>query len=135
MQESKCNQDATCVKCRRGYYTVSFSKPCDAVLMAAELLSYQKYWSDKAGVVCTDAQTQELLSAEAKCTAEYILLLNKENKYDPSTNELVPGICSSAKKDKKVDDVAESSATSILVAANLVNFVSAICVGLVSLLL
>jgi hypothetical protein len=135
MQDTSCNGDATCKKCRRAYYTVNFSNSCDAGLMTAELLSYQKYWSDKAGLVCTDAQTQQLLSAEANCTAEFILLLNSKDKYDPSTNKRVPGICSSTKKDKKVDDVAKSSATSILVAANLVNSVSAICVGLVSLLL
>jgi hypothetical protein len=132
LQARTCKEDATCKQCRRDYYTASLSNLCDAVATAADLLSYQKYWSDKAGVTCDDAHTQELLSAEAKCMADALLKLNSGDKIDSSTQKLVPNICST-QKDKKVDDTKSSGTAST--STSFVNIVSAICVGLVTLLL
>eukprot|EP00953_Heterococcus_sp_UTEX-ZZ885_P010974 6371-Heterococcus_DN1.PRE.2 len=97
-----CTMDAICKKCRRNYYADELSKPCDVIVMAADMLSYQKYWSDKAGLVCDGVPTLKLLNAEAKCIAQYIL-----QRYSyAATQEQVLNICST-----HIDDNVNSGGT------------------------
>jgi hypothetical protein len=55
--------------------------------MTADLLLYQKYWSDKAGLQCDGTQALTLLTAEAQCIADAILQVNSEAEYNKIANK------------------------------------------------